>query len=351
MAKYINLRDQDPRVPHNRPEKGYVHHTAERTAYTEQSEVALFGDSLVHNLNLYPSVGEQLRKDIKSVNFGIGGDRTQNILHRLQNDCDLSPTIKYIFLLIGTNNLSSNATSQTIAEAILKVAKTLKTQLPSCEIIISELIPRCKDTDNYHLKQKLTSVNRHLSKLVRDSSFKLMHIFDKCIAANGHPDISLLYKDRLHLSEKGNRLLAATITQHVKMCQHNASPPPNSTKFGNGDELLDAKSCWPTTADEAVRFRAIDDVIGQSDYLPSIPPNASPLIQPTTSPLIQPATSPPIAPTTSPPIHPSNQPHHHLCSQLHYLLEQSHSFPQFTVSQNFHVYHNQNQSFITNHYH
>ena len=46
----------------------------------------------------------------KPGDFGISGDRTQNVLYRIENGEFEGVTPKVIVLLIGTNNLAANAT-------------------------------------------------------------------------------------------------------------------------------------------------------------------------------------------------------------------------------------------------
>ena len=54
---------------------------------------------------------------LKAANFGIGGDRTQHVLWRIQNG-ELEPiNPKVAVVMIGTNNLGSN-TNEQIAEVI-----------------------------------------------------------------------------------------------------------------------------------------------------------------------------------------------------------------------------------------
>ena len=60
---------------------------------TEQSKVILVGDSLVANLGRYPTVWDDHLYPLHAVNCGIGGDRSQNVLWR----------VEHMFLPVTTN--------------------------------------------------------------------------------------------------------------------------------------------------------------------------------------------------------------------------------------------------------
>jgi hypothetical protein len=49
------------------------------------SEIILCGDSIVAGLSRYTNVWRKYFEPLKSLNFGIGGDRTQHVLWRAEN--------------------------------------------------------------------------------------------------------------------------------------------------------------------------------------------------------------------------------------------------------------------------
>ena len=54
-------------------------------AKTSSAGVLLMGDSLVQGLKRYPEVWNRYFEHSKTINFGLGGDRTQNVLWRVEN--------------------------------------------------------------------------------------------------------------------------------------------------------------------------------------------------------------------------------------------------------------------------
>ena len=61
------------------------HRRAYDRTISEQSRVVLLGDSLVANLAGYPAVWDEHLYPLHTVNCGIGGDRTQNVLWWIEN--------------------------------------------------------------------------------------------------------------------------------------------------------------------------------------------------------------------------------------------------------------------------
>src|SRR3954454_12867028 len=68
-------------------------------------------------------------------NFGIGGDRTQHVLWRLDNG-EVDPIKpKVVVLMIGTNNLGSNSDDQ-IVEGITTIVSRLRSKLPESKVLL-----------------------------------------------------------------------------------------------------------------------------------------------------------------------------------------------------------------------
>ena len=68
------------------------------------SSVLLVGDSLVNGLARYHRVWSKYFKPLHALNFGVGGDRTQHVLWRIEND-EIPLNLQVAFVHCGTNNL------------------------------------------------------------------------------------------------------------------------------------------------------------------------------------------------------------------------------------------------------
>ncbi len=77
----------------------------------------------------------------KSVNLGIGGDRTQHVLWRLEHGEIEGVHPKAVVLMIGTNNIGSN-TPEEIAEGVKAICMKLREKLPETKILLLAVFPR-----------------------------------------------------------------------------------------------------------------------------------------------------------------------------------------------------------------
>ena len=76
-----------------------------------------------------------------AVNLGIGGDRTQHVIWRLDNGNLHRIKPKAAVIMIGTNNSGSN-TSQEIADGVEVIVKQLRKKLPDTKVLLRRLSPR-----------------------------------------------------------------------------------------------------------------------------------------------------------------------------------------------------------------
>jgi prolyl oligopeptidase len=138
---------------------------------------------------------------LKTVNFGIGGDRTQHVLWRLQNG-ELGEHFqpKVVMLMIGTNNSKDNAAEE-IADGVKAVVSSIHQRAPKTKVLLLAVFPRGEKRDA--IREKLESVNAIISKLDdHGRTVRYLDIGSKFLAADGTLPKSLM-PDFLHPNEKG----------------------------------------------------------------------------------------------------------------------------------------------------
>jgi len=105
---------------------------------TKKFDLCFLGDSITQ---MWPGdlFGKYFGK-FNTVNFGIGGDRCENVLFRL-NDGELQgSTPKLIVLMIGTNNQGMN-TAEEVAVGVTTVVQALRTKCPQSKILLLAILP------------------------------------------------------------------------------------------------------------------------------------------------------------------------------------------------------------------
>src|SRR5687767_11043374 len=80
------------------------------------------------------STFDEVYGPLDPLNLGIGGDRTQHVLWRLEHGEVEGISPKVAVLMIGTNNLGAN-TDEEIAAGVTKIVHTLRTRLPKTKVL------------------------------------------------------------------------------------------------------------------------------------------------------------------------------------------------------------------------
>ncbi len=152
---------------------------------------------------------------MKAANFGIGGDRTQHVIWRLQNGELDGIKPKVVQLMIGTNNSNgSDNTAEEIADGVKGIIDEIKKKSPSTKVLLLAVFPRNTGKDDGAKKiqkDKIDKVNSIISKLDDGGkSVKFLDIGSKFKDASGDLPKELM-PDQLHLSEKGYEIWANAV--------------------------------------------------------------------------------------------------------------------------------------------
>ena len=185
------------------------------------SSVLLVGDSLVNGLARYHRVWSKYLEPLRALNFGVGGDRTQHVLWRIENG-EIPLNLQVAFIHCGTNNLDRDNPAE-IRDGIASIVYTIQEKKPNANFIVSGLLPR--DQEFSSRRDKIKLVNQKLMKWCRSGKVRNVHYLnpDKDWT---EPDGRLVeryyFTDFLHLVEEGYNKFAKSIYEAiVKVSQGN----------------------------------------------------------------------------------------------------------------------------------
>jgi lysophospholipase L1-like esterase len=147
-----------------------------------------------------------------TVNLGIGGDRTQHVIWRLDNGNLKGISPKLAVIMIGTNN-SGNNTSAQIAEGVEVIVDQLKKKTPQTKVLILAVFPRGKDANDKRRKVN-EGANQGMAKLADGKQVHYLDIGDKFLAKDKTLSREIM-PDLLHLSPQGYEIWAASIESMV----------------------------------------------------------------------------------------------------------------------------------------
>ena len=167
----------------------------------------VMGDSIAAGLMRYKNVlGENFTRD--TVNCGMGGDKTQNVLWRSKN-IPLLQSLKFVVINCGTNNLDTDNIEK-ISGGLICIALLFQKRIKHLQIVVNGLIPR--DAINTKRRQKLLEINRLLQdKCTNCTSVYFLKPETDWTTLDGGLNKTFYYKDNIHLLENGNKKLAISI--------------------------------------------------------------------------------------------------------------------------------------------
>jgi lysophospholipase L1-like esterase len=148
--------------------------------------------------------------NLNAANFGIGGDRTQHVLWRIDNgELDgISP--KVLVLLIGTNNIGYPA--EDILAADTKIVAEIHDKLPQTKVLIIGIFPRGADPSDPNvaeMRAKIIAVNKGLALLDDGTKTRFLDLGDKFLTPDGKITRDFMYDAvALHPNQAGYQLWA-----------------------------------------------------------------------------------------------------------------------------------------------
>ena len=159
------------------------------------------------------TVWEKNFAPLKVANFGIGGDRTEHVLWRLQNGELDGITPKLAVLMIGTNNLGANKDEE-IADGVKAIVAELQKRSPGAKLLLLGIFPRGMKVDD-PARGRIKHINSIIAQLDDDGkTIKYLDIGNKFLEADGTLPKSIM-PDGLHPNAKGYEIWAEAIAPNV----------------------------------------------------------------------------------------------------------------------------------------
>jgi lysophospholipase L1-like esterase len=151
----------------------------------------------------------------KPGDFGISGDRTQNVLYRIDNGEFDGVHPKVVVLLIGTNNLASNATygENTVddtARGVKAVVEDIEKKAPDAKILLIGIFPRNDPPPKARpdINKRIDQVNAQIAKLDDGKRVRYLNFNDKLADKDGKLFPGVMGRDNLHPTDKGYQIWA-----------------------------------------------------------------------------------------------------------------------------------------------
>jgi len=183
----------------------------------KEGEVGLLflGDSIT---DFWPRTGENswLKfAPFHPANFGVSGERTEQLLWRLTNGELDAVHPKLVVLMIGTNNIGQRPADKPewAAAGVAKVLETIHQRLPDSKVLLLGVFPR--DLKDSSKRADVNKINVIISRLDDGHKTRYMDIGRVFLDADGEIPADIM-ADKLHPTAKGYDLWYDAIHATVK---------------------------------------------------------------------------------------------------------------------------------------
>jgi platelet-activating factor acetylhydrolase IB subunit beta/gamma len=149
----------------------------------------------------------------KGVNIGIGGDKTYNVLWRLDHGGADGLEPRCILLMIGNNNMffTGETGIDAAAQGIKTCVDRLREQFPKIPLILVKILPCHAPGNKFYEDIKLTNAALDTLKLTSDPLVQVLDIGNDFLNANGTIKAELFADDHIHPNKDGYAVYAAKL--------------------------------------------------------------------------------------------------------------------------------------------
>jgi len=181
-----------------------------------QVDLLFIGDSITHGWeNAGKGVWKKYYEPRRAFNIGFSGDRTEQVIWRLQHGEVEGISPKLAVVMIGTNNTGhrKDPADQTAA-GVAAILKELEQRLPGTKVLLLAIFPRGATQDD-PLRQLNTQINERLAKMDDGKRVHFLSINPVFLKDDGTLPQSIM-PDLLHPNPKGYQLWAEAMEPHIK---------------------------------------------------------------------------------------------------------------------------------------
>lgn len=178
--------------------------------------IVFLGDSITNGYNV-----EKYYPKNNVVNSGINGNKTEDLINRIDNDLYKYNPSK-VFLLIGINDLCNYVDEDDIIFNIQRIINGIKNNRKYSEIYVESIYPLshkkfeetgytyCSDIDN----AKIIMINKKIKEICIESDVTYIDLYSKLVDGNG--ELKELYTNEgLHLTDLGYLKVTSVLDKYI----------------------------------------------------------------------------------------------------------------------------------------
>ena len=178
-------------------------------------DVVMLGDSITEGWSRAgKSVWDNAFADVRMLNLGFAGDRTENLLWRLTHNEMPRSAPKLVIVMIGTNNTGHRMDSpQAIAAGVSENLKQIRQTAPHTPVVLFAIFPRGA-TPNDPMRINNEQANQLLIEVAARHNAEFININEAFLTDSGMLPREYM-PDLLHPKEQGYAIWARYITPFI----------------------------------------------------------------------------------------------------------------------------------------
>lgn len=181
----------------------------------DSTTVVMLGNSLTENAGDW---AVRLDTKLHVVNRGIIGDNTVGMNNRL---CQITPYRPLaIFVMAGINDMSHGTTAQQVAERVITLLDSIRTQAPQTRLFVQSILPINESSGRWKSLSGRTDdipwVNMLIRAYCESNGITFVDIFPRLTRGRSNTLRAELSSDGLHLNAEGYKIWAFELRRHMK---------------------------------------------------------------------------------------------------------------------------------------
>ncbi len=150
-----------------------------------------------------------------AVNFGIGGDKSCQVLWRIGDGLLEGLTPKVVVLAIGVNSIWSGAfTPERIGDGVLRCVDAIRAACPGAKVLVSAVLP-CMESADHPYRAVICAINAHVSPVADGESIFFVDAGTALVESDDSLPRSVA-PDGVHLSVEGYRRYATVLAPEFR---------------------------------------------------------------------------------------------------------------------------------------
>lgn len=133
--------------------------------------------------------------DLNALNFGIGGNTSEDVLVRL--DAVVAAQPDEIVLLVGTNDFGLRRNVETLVRNVQSILVDLRRDLPGSRMLVQSVMPRGRE-----FADRIREANIHLRQFSATVHAQFLDLWPAMALEDGELN-PVFSEDRLHLNDAG----------------------------------------------------------------------------------------------------------------------------------------------------